>query len=95
MIFYSQSESFNPSKATQAATTRVFASLREAQMARFIVLVLSLLFPLVFAQGTIQGTISASEASGFTVIACYANAEVGCNESLSRIQIHSRVTGEE
>jgi hypothetical protein len=51
----------------------------------FRYLVFSLLFPLVFAQGRVQGTISANEVSGFSVIACYADAEVGCNESLSSV----------
>jgi uncharacterized protein (DUF2141 family) len=37
------------------------------------------------AQGTIQGTISVNEVSGFSVIACYADAQVGCNESLSSL----------
>ncbi len=52
-------------------------------MTRLFNTVLSLLFSLTLAQGTISGTISASEVSGFTVIACYADAEVGCNEALS------------
>ncbi len=49
----------------------------------FVYLVLGLLHPLALAQGSIQGTISAAEVSGFQVITCYADAEVGCNESLS------------
>lgn len=52
-------------------------------MKLFVFLALSLFFPFMQAQGSIQGTISASEVSGFSVIACYADAEVGCNEALS------------
>jgi uncharacterized protein (DUF2141 family) len=60
----------------------------------FIYLVLGLLHPLALAQGSIQGTISAAEVSGFMVIACYADAEVGCNESLSSLsEISAAGTG--
>jgi Uncharacterized protein conserved in bacteria (DUF2141) len=41
------------------------------------------LFVIGVAQGTITGTITASEVTGLMVIACYADAQLGCNESLS------------
>lgn len=90
MTFYDRqgsSEPFNRFNKAYSAITMVFLRtiypFTEADMKPFVFLVLTLLFSLVQAQGTIQGTISASEVSGFSVIACYADAEVGCNESLS------------
>jgi hypothetical protein len=86
MIFYWKnvlSESFNPSKRTRAVTNKVFANLEGAKMIRLITLALCLLLSLTLAQGSITGTITASEVSGLVVIACYADAEVGCNEALS------------
>ena len=54
-------------------------------MKLFVVLILGSLSTFAQPQGTIQGTIAANEVSGFSVIACYADAEVGCNESLSSL----------
>jgi hypothetical protein len=52
-------------------------------MYRFSVWIFVSLSVLGFAQGSITGNISAPEVNGLTVIACYADAELGCNESLS------------
>jgi uncharacterized protein (DUF2141 family) len=39
--------------------------------------------PVAMAQGSIQGSITATEVNGFVVIACFADMELGCNEALS------------
>ncbi len=46
-------------------------------------LIVWLVIAMSFAQGSISGTVSANDVTGFVVIACYADATVGCNESLS------------
>jgi uncharacterized lipoprotein NlpE involved in copper resistance len=52
---------------------------------RLLSLITCLVIGISFAQGTISGTVSASDVTGFVVIACYADATVGCNESLSSV----------
>ncbi len=46
-------------------------------------LIIYLVLGVSLAQGSISGTVSANDVTGFIVIACYADATVGCNESLS------------
>ena len=52
---------------------------------RLLSLIVWLVISMSFAQGTISGTVSANDVTGFLVIACYADATVGCNESLSSV----------
>jgi hypothetical protein len=52
---------------------------------RLLSLIICLVIAMSFAQGTISGTVSASDVTGFVVIACYADATIGCNESLSSV----------
>jgi uncharacterized lipoprotein NlpE involved in copper resistance len=52
---------------------------------RLLSLIVYIMFSVSLAQGSISGTVSASDVTGFVVIACYADATVGCNESLSSV----------
>jgi hypothetical protein len=52
---------------------------------RLLSLIIYLVLGVSFAQGTISGTVSVSDVTGFVIIACYADATVGCNESLSSV----------
>jgi hypothetical protein len=62
----------------------LFIEHRESSMKpRLLSLIVFLVLGVSFAQGSISGTVSASDVTGFVVIACYADATVGCNESLS------------
>jgi hypothetical protein len=49
---------------------------------RYVTWLATLLIPLSYAQGSLSGTVYASEVAGITVLACYPNDQ-GCDESLS------------
>jgi hypothetical protein len=61
----------------------MFGFTLEAHMRQLMVFLSLIMVTLGFAQGSISGTISANDVNDLTVIACYADAQVGCNEALS------------
>jgi hypothetical protein len=60
-----------------------------ARLGRASVLVVILLLGgwAAHAQGALQGELLAGEVAGYLVIACYADAEIGCDEELSAVAV--------
>lgn len=56
--------------------------MKHCNSVRLLSLLILLLLPLANAQGSLSGTVYASDVAGITVIACYSNDQ-GCDEQLS------------